>query len=194
MRPTSSPLVMLQAVSGGDAAPWWGVPVIAGGFLVLGAFLAFVFNLIQDNRRAAREKAQRWDQNVLNHTSAVITLTKRLLSASSDYQAAQRVEIDLMLDQQRRGEKIEFPTIARPALSILSDTFEAFNQACDELALVAPTPVRVAVDEHWEHASSLMQTVSSEESDASRVNLSLSSDSLSATVRDYFGIERLGRR
>lgn len=185
---------MLQAVSGGDAAPWWGVPVIAGGFLVLGAFLAFVFNLIQDNRRAAREKAQRWDQNVLDHTSTVITLTKRLLSASSDYQSAQQVEIDVMLDQQRRGEKIDFPTIARPALSILSDTFAAFNQACDELALVAPTPVRVAVDEHWEYASALMQADSSEASAAPRVNLSLSSDSLSATVRDYFGIESFVRR
>lgn len=185
---------MLQAVSGGDAAPWWGVPVIAGGFLVLGAFLAFVFNLIQDNRRAAREKAQRWDQNVLDHTSTVITLTKRLLSASSDYQSAQQVEIDLMRDQQRRGENIDLPTIARPALRILSDTFEAFNQACDQLALVGPTSVRVAVDEHWEYASALMRADSSGTASTPRVNLALSSDSLSATVRDYFGIESFGRR
>lgn len=110
-----------------------GVPVIAGAFLVLGAFLAFVFNLIHDNRRATREKGQRWDKNVLDHTSTVITLTKCLISASSDYQSALRVRIDVSLEQQRRGEKIEYPTIARPALSILSDTFDAFSQACDSL-------------------------------------------------------------
>lgn len=148
----------------------------------------------QDNRRAAREKEQRWDSYVLEHASTVITLTKRLLSASSDYQSALQVQIDLSLDQQRRGEKIDYPTIARPALALLTDAFEVFSQACDQLALVAPKSVRIAVDEHWDYASALMQADSAEAASTPRVNLALSSDSLSATVRSSFGIETFGRR
>jgi hypothetical protein len=35
-------------------APWWGVPVIAGGFLVVGAFLGFLFTRANDKRREKR--------------------------------------------------------------------------------------------------------------------------------------------
>jgi hypothetical protein len=41
------------------AAPWWGVPVIAGCFLLIGASLAFLSTLASDKRKAKRDKAER---------------------------------------------------------------------------------------------------------------------------------------
>lgn len=61
MPPTPSPTpVIVQIVGGGDGAPWWGVPVIAGGFLILGAALGFWFNWLLEGRR----QAVRWDDQL----------------------------------------------------------------------------------------------------------------------------------
>ena len=37
------------------SAPWWGVPVVAGTFLIVGAVVGFLFNWLTDSRRAKRE-------------------------------------------------------------------------------------------------------------------------------------------
>ncbi len=46
------------------SAPWWGVPVIAGGFLLAGAVLAFVAIALSDRRKLTREDRRRWDREI----------------------------------------------------------------------------------------------------------------------------------
>ncbi len=38
-----------------DAAPWWGVPLIAGAFLLTGALIAFISTSVSD-RKKTRER------------------------------------------------------------------------------------------------------------------------------------------
>ncbi|MFK4761557.1 hypothetical protein ACI3KS_11530 [Microbacterium sp. ZW T5_45] len=175
-----------------DSPFFVGVLTLAG--VALGAWLSYVFNRRHEDRKAAREDAQRWDQNVLNHTSAVITLTRQLRSAASDYFGAEQVQLDILLDQQLRGEAIDAPTIAQPALRIFSDTFDAFTQECDQLALVAPTSVREAVQSHWEFAAALMRANPAEDTFTPAHDLASSADVLATSVRQYFGIESIDQR
>jgi hypothetical protein len=48
-----------------ESAPWWGVPVVAGAFLLIGGLLTFLFNFALDRARARRESRQRWDGALL---------------------------------------------------------------------------------------------------------------------------------
>lgn len=43
---------------GGSDAPWWGVPAIAGGFLLLGGFLSFLFARWNESTKHERENKQ----------------------------------------------------------------------------------------------------------------------------------------
>lgn len=82
MPPTPSPTpILIQVVGSGESAPWWGVSLIAGGFLVLGAVLAFVFNVVQDARRTRREDHQRWDARLLEHSPKIVELARKYVEA-----------------------------------------------------------------------------------------------------------------
>jgi hypothetical protein len=45
-------------------APWWGVPVIAGSFLIIGGLLAFLYSLITEGRKAKREDVRRFENDI----------------------------------------------------------------------------------------------------------------------------------
>jgi len=47
-----------------SVAPWWGVPVIAGAFLLTGALIAFISTSISDRRKLAREDRRQWDREI----------------------------------------------------------------------------------------------------------------------------------
>src|SRR5579885_1893176 len=47
-----------------QAAPWWGVPLLAGTFLLLGAVIAFVSTYFSDRRKLAREDQRQWDKEI----------------------------------------------------------------------------------------------------------------------------------
>lgn len=47
-----------------DAAPWWGVPLIAGAFLLTGALIAFISTSVSDRRKLAREDRRQWDREI----------------------------------------------------------------------------------------------------------------------------------
>lgn len=59
-------------LSGGESAPWFGVPLIAGGFLVLGAVLGYVFNRLQDKRRARQDLSVRYLDQRLEASATVL--------------------------------------------------------------------------------------------------------------------------
>ncbi|MEV8173059.1 hypothetical protein [Microbacterium sp. NPDC079176] len=75
MPPTPSPEPQLiQLVGASDGAPWFGDAVVAGSFLLLGAILAFAFNLIQDKRRATQERTNALTEELLEFAAELITL------------------------------------------------------------------------------------------------------------------------
>lgn len=47
-----------------DVPPWWGVPLIAGGFLLTGALIAFISTSVSDRRKLAREDRRQWDREI----------------------------------------------------------------------------------------------------------------------------------
>lgn len=53
-------------------APWWGVPVIAGSFLIIGAVLGFVFSSIQDRRKFKHEAKLAHREKLLEIITALI--------------------------------------------------------------------------------------------------------------------------
>jgi hypothetical protein len=55
---------MLLAQQPPEAAPWWGVPVIAGTFLLIGALIAFLSTAASDRRKLAREDRRQWDKEI----------------------------------------------------------------------------------------------------------------------------------
>lgn len=61
-----------------STAPWWGVPLIAGGFLVVGAVLAFLATYITKNRELRRLDQARWDNDILEGTIRITDAIERL--------------------------------------------------------------------------------------------------------------------
>lgn len=47
-----------------EASPWWGVPVIAGAFLLFGGLLTFLYTSLLERRRVNRELRRRWDADI----------------------------------------------------------------------------------------------------------------------------------
>jgi hypothetical protein len=58
------PIALAPAAPVPGLAPWWGVPVIAGGFLLAGAVLAFLSTSLSDRRRLNREDRRLWDREI----------------------------------------------------------------------------------------------------------------------------------
>ncbi|KQP01917.1 hypothetical protein [Leifsonia sp. Leaf264] len=193
MPPTPTPTpILIQVVGSGPNLDWLGW-VLTGFFTLAGVTLGYLFNQRAEKRKAERERLERWDENLLNHTSNVITLTKQLRSAAADFHTAERAQTEVMLDQQKRGESIGYPTIAQPALNAFMDAFEALSHECDQLALVAPPSVRDTVERHWELAAAVVRASTSEDTFTPQHDLAEHSDLLAKSVRIYFGIEE-GRR
>ncbi|MFJ9780146.1 hypothetical protein ACIRSS_11220 [Amycolatopsis sp. NPDC101161] len=59
-----SPVPAALAPAAPGSAPWWGVPVIAGGFLLAGAVIAFLATSLSDRRRLNREDRRQWDRDI----------------------------------------------------------------------------------------------------------------------------------
>lgn len=76
-----------SATAAVSTAPWWGVPVIAGSFLLLGAVLGFFFNRANDKSRAKREADARWLELVRTLSAAILAHAERIedLNVSNDY-------------------------------------------------------------------------------------------------------------
>jgi hypothetical protein len=49
------PRRILVAAEAAQSAPWWGVPTIAGGFLIIGGAISFISTYVSDKRRAKQE-------------------------------------------------------------------------------------------------------------------------------------------
>jgi len=67
----------VSAIGVATPAPWWGVPVVAGIFLLVGAVLGFVFNRANDKRKAAHERDEALAQETLDLAAQFLELGNR---------------------------------------------------------------------------------------------------------------------
>lgn len=65
-------LLHTHAAGATESAPWWGVPVVAGVFLLIGAVVAHQFNNRQEDRKAERSLAERYMDQRLEYCSNLL--------------------------------------------------------------------------------------------------------------------------
>lgn len=101
---------------GGATAPWWGVPVVAGTFLVLGGVLSFLFTRWNDSAKYERERSH---QRV-----------KELVELGAQVTTAATAVREIALLGLRRSLNEFAPIIAakgRPAIDELTLTVNRFR-------------------------------------------------------------------
>lgn len=76
--PSPVPIVINMPES---SSPWWGVPVLAGIFLLVGAVIAYLSLKASDNRKAAREDQRRWDDVVRIEARKFLSSTAQVSKA-----------------------------------------------------------------------------------------------------------------
>ena len=65
-------------------APWWGVPVVAGLFLLIGAFIGFLFNRANENHKFARERNLERALQVVNTGTDLLTTAAEVRRLAAD--------------------------------------------------------------------------------------------------------------
>jgi hypothetical protein len=68
------------AAATADASPWWGVPVIAGIFTILGASLSQIVTWLLDRARARRDARTRWHSDRLDAYAATLLALDRIFT------------------------------------------------------------------------------------------------------------------
>lgn len=91
MPPTTPPIIINMSDTG---APWWGVPLLAGLFVIIGALVAFFSTRASDRRKAENDK----ETKQLSHTREA---AEALLKVGND--------LEMLVKEQ------ETKTRARPA-------------------------------------------------------------------------------
>ena len=132
-------------IIGGSSAPWWGVPVIAGGFLLLGAVLGYFLNRAHDNRKAERDRIQRWDDRLLELVSEVFQAFEKFCSVAIEtgrqVDGRKQLRIDGLIPESESPELEDLHSTAT-----VSSAFIELAKACTELELIAPSPIREAAE------------------------------------------------
>jgi len=121
-----SPSPSLIDVAANTSAPWWGVPVIAGSFLVIGAALGFAFNWLLESRKAKREDKLRWHELVRKLSAEIFAHGSRLYDLS-------REDADL----RSLGLDDSIPIKAQ-VVRALSEEKRALANKANELAIIVP--------------------------------------------------------
>lgn len=186
--PTPTPSPFLIEVVGGDGAPWWGVPVIAGGFLILGAVLGFFFNQLQDKRRAERERIQQWDKNLLDHASSAISLARQFISDAYDHETWMKGMAELQAEELRQGRPISPPPVEKPTIEAMMLTHAALTKEFSALQMIGPEAVRNAAVETQHYSSFVLEAMDEKEVSRAAKQLAASLEPLEAAVRRHFQV------
>lgn len=59
-------------MGGGDGAPWWGVPAVAGAFLLIGGFLTYLYARHAERTKADRAQADKLHEDVIETGLAML--------------------------------------------------------------------------------------------------------------------------
>jgi hypothetical protein len=111
-----------------SVAPWWGVAVIAGFFLLAGGFLAFFSTWLSDRRKLKREDQRQWDKVLLATYLKVVELVPKLRQTrwlSDGTQVAER-------HPEMSSVQQELEDLGHTLVIVGDDgLFEAFKELCD---------------------------------------------------------------
>lgn len=129
---------------GQDQAPWWGDPVVAGGFLlvggVLGGLISWLSSRASDRRRAKREDRVRWHQDIRHVTAAVLGL-------ANEYSGLNLENRSVRLRHSKASDKKKL----EPEISRLRDarmaTARQLELKRNELALIGSHAIAAACDD-----------------------------------------------
>ena len=157
--------------------PWWGVPVIAGSFLILGAVLGFLFNRANDKRKAKLEAAVRWHELV------------RTLSAAVFAHAAQIKELareNAELYDEGFDDSVSFK--ARVSRALWNEQI-MLREKASEISIIVPPPFTKALSEYVFLVSSSIDEDKEAASDALR-RLPGARWLLMGEVRRYLGLPK----
>jgi len=69
---------LVQIISGGEPAPWWGVPAIAGAFLLIGGFLTYLYARHTEKAKQDRAQQEKWAEDVLSTGLAMLAAGERI--------------------------------------------------------------------------------------------------------------------
>jgi hypothetical protein len=124
-QPSPSPILVELATSQASA-PWWGVPVVAGLFLIIGAILGYIFNRANERRRELREDKRRFDEKILELSISLVSTSQEItLKAGSLNRIAKSGATD-----EWAKVRLEISELVKAAFAINGALF-----------LLAPTPV-----------------------------------------------------
>jgi hypothetical protein len=78
--PTPSPSInpLSMKTLGASPTPWWGVPVVAGVFLIVGGLLTFVYTRINERSKAEREQRAKWNADVVDNGAELLATGDKL--------------------------------------------------------------------------------------------------------------------
>ena len=118
------------------AAPWWGVPLVAGVFTVLGVVVAQLVAWRIDQRKVRREDEQRW-------------LTDRRQAYAAFLTAATRFHMKLK------------PEWEKDPADDMTDAIAEVNFHRQEIRLIASEPVSAAAEELFMQLARMRRTLAS---------------------------------
>ena len=183
MSPSPSPSALLVEMVGGSSAPWWGVPVIAGGFLILGAALGFLFNWLIENRKAKAALRTRFVDQTLGFSSKVLSdaseLRRHSLYLGASLGAEEHVKNRASEQAQRLAYEEEM--VRRTDLIIAG---------LSSLTLITPKAIRDAGDKFGEAAMELgwMNKATSTDVTAALKQFEDTKNTFEEAVRRLFGV------
>lgn len=138
--PTPSPSPFLvQLVGAADSASWLGPAVTSGIFVIVGAVVALLSTLLSDARRAKREQQQRFHNELLATSSALLVHLDEFTRHGEYLAHLLKSEPHVLARQSTQADILE-------ARSHLLDAGEGFIRRESELRLISPTPVRKLVE------------------------------------------------
>lgn len=72
--PSPSPShLIVELTNQTSAAPWWGVPVVAGCFLLLGGFLSYLLTRANDKTKFHRDRAERQLKEIVEAGASLLS-------------------------------------------------------------------------------------------------------------------------
>lgn len=107
-------------------APWWGVPVVAGVFLLLGGLLGFWSNWLLEGRKQKRSEYLRWDEDIRKYASEIIALSQIL--------SKERLSSDKFIKGARSGVIIKLVENFNGDIPDRVSEFETAEECIDRLS------------------------------------------------------------
>ncbi|WP_437770618.1 hypothetical protein [Arthrobacter sp. KNU40] len=138
MLPSPPPVIINMPDTG---APWWGVPLLAGIFVLIGALAAFLSTRASDRRKSKNEDARRYDEEIKNLGGKFLTNADEYKKKSQDYARLSKSSTIRSVTDPKTGKMMRQTDIA---LRDKSKAQHKANEALNQLSFVAPERLHAA--------------------------------------------------